>query len=76
MIANASYISTNDKMAKRQRYFQFTKSSRKTGLVKPSISQENKARQGNDTGYGLSFWKGRPFKTNKTKVQGKPYEIN
>jgi hypothetical protein len=71
MIANFSYISTKDKMAKRQRYFQFIKIFKKRGLVKPSISQENKARQGNDTEYGLHFWKGRPFKTKQNQSSRK-----
>jgi hypothetical protein len=35
------------------------KYSRKSDLIKPSISQQYEARQGNDTGYGLCFWKGR-----------------
>jgi hypothetical protein len=35
------------------------KYSMKSDLIKPSISQQYEARQGNDTGYGLCFWKGR-----------------
>jgi hypothetical protein len=39
--------------------FILLKYSRKSDLIKPSISQQYEARQGNDTGYGLCFWKGR-----------------
>jgi hypothetical protein len=43
-------------------YLQFIKNSRKTGLVKPSTSQEYESKQGNDTRYGLCFWNGREDK--------------
>jgi hypothetical protein len=52
------------------------KYSRKTGLVKPTISQENKAIKEMTMGMGCSFGKEDLLKTSKTKVQGKPYEIN
>jgi hypothetical protein len=35
------------------------KYSKKSDLIKSNISQQYEARQGNDTGYGLCFWKGR-----------------
>jgi hypothetical protein len=34
------------------------KYSRKSDLIKPNISQQYEARQGNDTEYCLCFWKG------------------
>jgi hypothetical protein len=54
-------------MAKRQRYSEFIKIFKKNMTSKTQYLQENKARHGNDTGYGLCFWKGRPFKTKQNQ---------
>jgi hypothetical protein len=50
--------------------------SRETRLVKPSISQEYMARQGNDTGTGCDLGEEEILTLNKIKVQGKPYDRN
>jgi hypothetical protein len=52
------------------------KYSRKTRLVKPNISQENKEDKEMTLGMCCAFGKEDLLKPSKTKVQGKPYEIN
>jgi hypothetical protein len=69
MIANVSYIFTNDKMAKRQRYFEFIKIFKKNRTSKTQYLPVS-------LGMGCAFGKEDLLKPSKTKVQGKPYETN
>jgi hypothetical protein len=52
------------------------KYSRKTGLVKPSISRKIRQDKEMTLCMGCAFGKEDLLKPSKTKVQGKLYEIN
>jgi hypothetical protein len=76
MMGDVSHISSNGKMARRQRYFQFINIFKRNWTSKYSISQEYMARQGNDTGTGCDYGEEEILTQSKIKIQGKPYNRN
>jgi hypothetical protein len=76
MMADASHISCNGKMARRQRYFQFINIFKRNWTSKTQYFPKIYGKTGNDTGTGCDFGEDEILTPSKIKVQGKTYNRN
>jgi hypothetical protein len=76
MMVDVSHISSNDKMARSQRQFQFINIFKRNWTSKTQYLPKIYGKTRNDTGTGCDFGEEEILTPSKIKVQGKPCDRN